>query len=125
MNLKILVVDDEPSLLELVAQFLELESHNIKTANNGQEAFELAQQWSPDLIISDVQMPICNGLQLYEKIQTLPPPTIPILFISGYIGGDEMQMHKKNILGFIAKPFKITDLLKYIENVKPRELSKS
>lgn len=124
MNLKILVVDDEPSLLELVAQFLEFEGHIVKTANNGQEAFELAQQWPPDLIISDVQMPICNGLQLYEKLQTLPPPTIPILFISGYIGGDEMQIHKKNILGFIAKPFKITDLVKHIENIKPREHSK-
>lgn len=123
MSLKILIVDDEPSLLELIAQFLELEGHTIKMANNGQEAFELTQQWPPDLIISDVQMPICNGLQLYEKVQTLPPPIIPMLFISGYIGGEELQMHKKNVLGFIAKPFKITDLVKHIANIKPRKLN--
>ncbi len=121
MSYKILVVDDELSLVELVAQFLESEGHNIKTANNGQEAFEIAKKWQPDLIISDVQMPICNGFQLHEKLQTLPPPIIPILFISGYIGGDELKIENKtNILGFLAKPFKITDLLKYIENVKTK-----
>ena len=121
MSYKILVVDDELSLVELVAQFLESEGHNIKTANNGQEAFEIAKKWQPDLIISDVQMPICNGFQLHEKLKTLPPPIIPILFISGYIGGDELNIQNKtNILGFLSKPFKITALLKYIENLKTK-----
>lgn len=119
MSFKILIVDDEPNLLELVAQFLQSEGHDLKTANNGLEAFEIAKQWQPDLIVSDVQMPICNGFQLHEKLQTLPPPMIPILFISGYIGGDELKIqNNSNILGFLAKPFKITDLLKYIDTLK-------
>ena len=66
---KILVVDDEPDILELVQYNLEKEGFAVRTAFNGLEAIDLASQWSPDLILLDVMMPEMDGMETCIKIR--------------------------------------------------------
>lgn len=66
---KILVVDDEPDILELVQYNLEKEGFTVRTASNGVEAIDLASQWSPHLILLDVMMPEMDGMETCIKIR--------------------------------------------------------
>jgi two-component system alkaline phosphatase synthesis response regulator PhoP len=66
---KILVVDDEPDILELVQYNLEKEGFAVRTASNGIEAIDLASQWSPHLILLDVMMPEMDGMETCIKIR--------------------------------------------------------
>jgi len=66
---KILVVDDEPDILELVQYNLEKEGFAVRTASNGVEAIDLASQWSPNLILLDVMMPEMDGMETCIKIR--------------------------------------------------------
>lgn len=113
--MNILLVDDEPALIQMIADFLQSDGHNIQLAHDGQAALDIIKSWTPNLIISDVQMPVCNGFQMYKRLQE-QNSDIPIIFISGYIGHDDNQLqNQKNILGFLSKPFKIQDLLNLIQ----------
>lgn len=123
MKLKILLVDDEKDLLNILPFYLKKEGYDIEEAANGLEAFEKTQTWHPNLIISDIQMPLCNGLQLLEMVRTLPPPPIPFLFISGYAGSDLMASTQlKEIQHFISKPFKIKILLDKVKSLSSSPL---
>jgi len=66
---KILVVDDEPDILELVQYNLEKEGFSVYTANNGKEAIEIAQQVIPDLILLDVMMPNMDGMETCVRLR--------------------------------------------------------
>jgi len=66
---KILVVDDEPDILELVQYNLEKEGFAVRIASNGIEAIDLASQWSPHLILLDVMMPEMDGMETCIKIR--------------------------------------------------------
>ena len=68
-NYKILLVDDEPGLRNAVKTFLEDEGFEITIAVDGEDGWEKAQKLFPDLIISDIMMPRCNGYALLEKIR--------------------------------------------------------
>ncbi|HMA36735.1 MAG TPA: response regulator [Chloroflexia bacterium] len=68
----ILVVDDEPSLLSILEAILQEQGHAVFTAGNGQEALDLLQATTPDLILSDVMMPVMDGYQLVQQIRSRP-----------------------------------------------------
>jgi CheY-like chemotaxis protein len=64
----ILLVDDEPELLELYTEVLEQMDHRVITAHNGSEALELAHSRRPDLVVTDWQMPRMDGVELCERL---------------------------------------------------------
>ena len=64
----ILIVDDEPHVTMLVQQFLQRAGYQVTTALNGEQALSIAKQNRPDVIVTDVQMPKMNGMQLCERI---------------------------------------------------------
>ena len=66
---QILLVDDEPGLRNAVKTFLEDEGFEITVAVDGEEGWEKAQQFFPDLIITDIMMPRCNGFKLLERVR--------------------------------------------------------
>lgn len=70
--LRILLVDDEPDILEIVGYNLAQEGYTIYKASNGKEALNLAQKHLPHLILLDVMMPEMNGLEACEKLRKLP-----------------------------------------------------
>lgn len=71
-DITILLVDDEPDIVEIVRYNLSLEGFRVITANNGKKAVELAKKHKPQLILLDVMMPKVNGLEACKKIRLFP-----------------------------------------------------
>ncbi|MCU4177602.1 response regulator transcription factor [Carboxylicivirga sp. N1Y90] len=71
-NYKILLVDDEPDILEFVSYNLRRENYTVLTAQNGQEALKIAQAELPELIILDVMMPEMDGIETCEELKRIP-----------------------------------------------------
>ena len=70
-DIKILLVDDEPDILEIVGYNLKNEGYKIFTASNGFEAVKSAKKIMPDLILLDIMMPEMDGIEACEKIRTI------------------------------------------------------
>src|SRR5437763_157007 len=71
----ILVVDDEPSMRRYLQTVLELDSYQVTTASNGEEAVEQVQKSSPDLVLLDMVMPGPDGLETLQRIREVRPST--------------------------------------------------
>ena len=71
-DIKILLVDDEPDVIEIIRYNLEQEGYNVKTASNGKEALPKAQKNTPHLIIMDVMMPEMDGIEACEEFRSDP-----------------------------------------------------
>jgi PAS domain S-box-containing protein len=81
---RVLIVDDDRRILELLVELLELEGYEISSASDGAEALELAQSFDPDVVVSDVVMPVVGGLELCRRLKEDPRTAyVPVLLISG------------------------------------------
>src|SRR5438552_12929057 len=80
----ILVVDDDPYVVHLMKENLECEGHTVVCAYDGQMALRLARQWPFHLIVLDVNMPITNGLKVFELLRASHDTwKIPVIFVTG------------------------------------------
>lgn len=116
---KILVVDDEPGIRELLSDLLSFLGYQCYEAANGVEALEVLDRNEFDLIISDIRMPRMNGIELLRAVKQRSLK-VPILLISGYnlndldrITADEMAN------GFLKKPFEIEHIKTTLNNLLP------
>jgi two-component system sensor histidine kinase/response regulator len=118
-NSKILVIEDTQSIREELKDILGFEGMEVITAENGQEGIDRAKEYSPDLILCDIMMPIKDGYQVFNEIQhDVVLKDTPFLFISAKATTDNIRQGM--ILGaddYITKPFDI-DLL--INSIKTR-----
>jgi len=81
---RVLVVDDDPRILDLVVELLEQEDYEVISAKDGSEALNLALASEPDLVVSDVSMPVMDGIELCRCLKQHPQTTsIPVLLMSG------------------------------------------
>ncbi len=116
-NKKILLVDDEVSFRDTIKDLLLINNYKVKIAINGQDALEILDSWTPDIIISDIMMPVMDGYMFYEKVKNSSILNqIPFIFLTAK--NDKMEKEKCMLNGvnlFISKPFKIEDLLVIIE----------
>src|SRR4030095_9882210 len=81
---RILIVDDDRKILDLLIELLASEGYDIASAIDGGEAFELALTFEPDTVISDVVMPVVGGLELCRRLKVdARTANIPVLLISG------------------------------------------
>lgn len=115
---KILVVDDEPDIVELIKSRLESENYLVVTASDGREGVQKAQSEQPDLILMDVLMPNMTGGDAVRVIKSSKDTAqIPIMFITGVYSDNSEGKEYKGInvageyYGSIAKPFKSENLL--------------
>ena len=109
---KILVVDDNAELREFICQRL-TNSFNVIEADNGQSAFASAIKNLPDIIISDISMPVMSGLELTEKIKSHPSVEhIPILLLSAQVmKRDIVQGFASGADDYLIKPFDTSELV--------------
>ncbi|MBI9111480.1 response regulator [Maridesulfovibrio ferrireducens] len=109
----ILVVDDSKYILKVVNSGLSDAGFNVITASNGSEAYEIASNELPDLILSDINMPVMDGIEFCDKIQKNPDlSSIPFVIMSS--GGDRRTMREllhKGASAFLVKPFNIDQLV--------------
>ncbi|MGD8922135.1 MAG: response regulator [Candidatus Zixiibacteriota bacterium] len=114
---RILVVDDDPQLLELLTETLEAIGYRVSAAPGGLEAMQRISEETFDLIITDVKMPDVDGLQLYRKVKR-HHPEMPILFITGVASRETLGSVTPD--GFLAKPFRIGHIEGLIEDALSR-----
>ncbi len=108
MATRLVIAEDEQDLREMLAELLALEGYEVATAANGLEAIERIAVQRPDLVISDVRMPVCDGLELVRRISLMHPP-LPVLLFSGYAGSDALGalLQDPGRVRFLPKPIGI------------------
>lgn len=104
MKGNLLIVDDELDLSVNMKELLEDEAHDIFIANNGQEGLEILQTKKVDCVISDVKMPVMDGLKLIELARNLGL-NVPFIFYTGH-GSSELKKIAKELgaLDLLTKP---------------------
>jgi len=116
---KILVVDDETHIVRVVALKMQNAGFEVETAGDGEEAYETAVEFNPDIIITDFTMPFMTGLDLSIKLKrderTKDTPVI-MLTARGY-GLSKDDLAKTNIKTVMSKPFGPRDLLATVISV--------
>jgi two-component system, cell cycle sensor histidine kinase and response regulator CckA len=111
---RVLIVDDDRKILDLLVDLLELEGYLISTASDGAQAIELARSFEPDLIVSDVVMPVLGGLELCRRLkEDVRTAYIPVMLISGLIPSDDggIQGLHAGADDYIDLPFRNEELL--------------
>jgi len=107
-DIKILLVDDEPDILEIVSYNLTAEGYKVITANNGAEAVKKAEKENPQLIILDVMMPEMDGIEACELIRQIPELKHVIITFLTARGEDYSQLagFKAGADDYITKPIR-------------------
>ena len=111
---RVLIVDDDRKILDLLVDLLELEGYLVSTASDGAQAIELAFSFHPDLIVSDVVMPVLGGLELCRRLkEDARTAYIPVMLISGLIPSDDggIQGLYAGADDYIDLPFRNEELL--------------
>jgi two-component system alkaline phosphatase synthesis response regulator PhoP len=116
---RVLVVDDEIHIVHVVAIKLRNNGYEVLSADNGAEAFDLACNESPDIIVTDYQMPVMTGLELLEKLrQRQETKDIPVIMLTARsFAIPKEQQEDLRISGCLSKPFSPKELLGNIEDV--------
>ena len=115
---KILVIDDEELIRDLILEMLTESNYQCMSVTNGVEGIVTVQEYFPDLIICDINMPEMNGYEVIQKLQENPAiANIPFIFLSGNTSSDDIR--KGMNVGaddYLLKPFKKEELLLAIES---------
>jgi two-component system alkaline phosphatase synthesis response regulator PhoP len=130
-DIKILLVDDEPDILEIVGYNLEQAGYNVTKAENGKEAVKLAIKVKPHLIIMDVMMPEMDGMEACEKIREIPELKDTIITFLTARSEDYSQVAGFEVGAddYIAKPIKpkllVSKVKGLLRRLKDEELKNS
>jgi CheY-like chemotaxis protein len=103
----VLIVDDEPAIVDLLSQLLEDEGYRVVSAGDGMAALETAQKRRPDLVIADVMMPRMDGFTLVDRLADGEHP-VPVILMSAAVES------RRQGVPFIAKPFDLGELLELV-----------
>jgi two-component system, OmpR family, response regulator len=134
MNAHLLVVDDEPNIVELLSASLRFAGYDVSTATNGTEALKKARSIDPDLVVLDVMMPGLDGWRVAEELLEDPATSsIPIVFLTARA---ELRDRARGLdlggLDYVTKPFNpvelaplIRDLIARVEGGEREELRRA
>jgi two-component system, OmpR family, response regulator len=106
---KILVVDDDPAIRNLIHRFLAKQSYQMESAKDGKEALNLFEQFNPDLVILDVNLPDANGYDLCQEMQSRTGVFV-LLLTSRTDEADKIRGFNKGADDYITKPFSLGEL---------------
>jgi two-component system response regulator PilR (NtrC family) len=116
MKIKILIVDDELSMREFLTILLEREGYEVASAANAADALAQLEKGLFDLVVSDVQMPGLNGIELLGRIKSMAPDTA-VLMITAFSEAEQaVEAMKQGAYDYIAKPFKIEEVKQLVKN---------
>ena len=120
---RLLLVDDEPGLRTAVQAYLQDEGFEVTTAVDGEEGWEKAQKIMPDVIISDVMMPRCDGYGLLKRIREDERlGGTPVIFLTAKgMTIDRTQGYQAGVDDYIPKPFDPDELVARVRNVVKRQ----
>lgn len=122
MSRKILLVDDDPALLELLTQYLEEADFRVLPAANGATALKLAYQEHPDLVLLDVMLPGMDGWEICARLREMS--NVPIVMVTAKSGeGDKLRGFKLGVDDYVTKPFSFAELAARVQAVLGRASS--
>lgn len=114
--IKLLLVEDDANLNYIIQGGLEdmIGGYEVQTASNGEEGIHLWREWKPDVIVSDIEMPVMDGYEMVKRIRKVDG-IIPILFTSGRISPkDVVKGYELGVNNYIKKPFLAEELNAHI-----------
>jgi len=124
MSSRVLIVEDEPDIRELVVHHLKREGYQVSVAASGEEALRQVQASPPDLVLLDLMMPAMNGLEVCRRLRQDPvTASLPIVMLTAK--GDEVDRVLGLELGaddYVVKPFSPKELLARVRAVLRRSL---
>lgn len=118
---RILVVDDEASLREVLTIMLHREGYQVESAANGAEAQILLQESDFDLVISDIKMPKVTGLELLRYVREKCPETIMIMITAFSTSEEAVEAMKLGAFDYILKPFRNDEIRLVVRNALERK----
>ncbi len=119
MKKRILIVDDEPSIVRLLSLRLQAKNYEVSVAYDGVECVEMARKEVPDLILMDIKMPVEDGIRAFKKLLEMElTKNIPVVFMTAYPKVELIEtVLKMGAKDCISKPFISEDFEQTIEMV--------
>jgi CheY-like chemotaxis protein len=115
-EVNVLVAEDEEDLREILVHVFENEGSHVHSAKDGKEACHILTNHPIDVVLSDVRMPKCDGIQLLEAIRKVNPDNPVVFLATGFADLNEEQAIEKGAASLITKPFSIEDLFSVLES---------
>ncbi len=123
---RILIVEDEDIIVDMIKSVLEEESNIVDIARNGKEALTVIGTNQYDIIVCDIKMPHMNGIALYNEIKTMNPDLIQrFIFITGDLSTETIEFLKETGNEVITKPFKVEKLRTQINSIFEPHIEKN
>lgn len=115
---RILVVDDDPDMQDVMALTLELGGYEVSRASNGQQALERVAEEMPDLILLDMRMPVMDGWTFAAELRRRYASGAPIVVCTA---AEDAQRRAREVdaVGCLSKPFELDELLRLVESLLP------
>ena len=112
----VLVIDDDPVIVKLLRVNFELEGFNVISAGDGREGVEMARAERPDVVVSDIMMPVMNGLELVSTLKSDPDTAdLPVLLLSAKAQMADVQRgYELGADDYVTKPFDPLELLERV-----------
>ena len=117
----ILVVDDELLIRDLLYDFFQDHGWDITVAESGEKALEILQKKKVDVLLTDLRMPVMDGMALTGRVRK-SFPDIPVVIMTGYPSVESAVSALRNkVADYITKPFNVNELYKRVESHLPDE----
>jgi two-component system OmpR family response regulator len=117
---RVLVVDDEPSIVDAISMTLRHQGYSVEAAETGKDALAIVTKWRPDVIVLDVMLPDVDGFEVARRLSADNEP-VPILFLSA-LDNTEDKVRGLTIGGYdyVTKPFSLEELIARLRNILRR-----
>jgi two-component system OmpR family response regulator len=117
---RVLVVDDEPSIVDAISMTLRHQGFSVEAAETGKDALAMVTKWRPDVIVLDVMLPDVDGFEVARRLSADNEP-VPILFLSA-LDNTEDKVRGLTIGGYdyVTKPFSLEELIARLRNILRR-----
>jgi CheY-like chemotaxis protein len=117
-SLRVLVVDDHPDLLSMLDLMMQRRKYSVKTATSGLEALEMASDFAPHVVVSDIGMPGMDGYQLMQELRAADLSPFKSIALTGYdLSVDATRAKEAGYDAHLAKPIEFAQLFEIIENL--------
>jgi len=126
-NMRILCIEDEPEMIDLISLILSRRGFEVKGASGGREGLEMVRKEKPDLVLLDLMMPDMDGWEVYQQMKaSKATSTIPVIVVTAKAQSIDkvLGLHIAKVDDYIAKPFSPQELLNSVENVLKKRTKK-
>lgn len=123
MSAQLLLVDDEPGVRISVKEYLqEVGGFEVRVASNANEALQMLEKQTPDLVISDIMMPQLDGYEFLKKLRDDPRfKNLPVIFLTARgMTSDRIKGYQAGVDAYLSKPFEPDELVAMVENLLGR-----